>query len=81
MGFIYKIEIDNQIYIGSTKQKLCRRQTNHNCSLNNSNDSHYNIYLYRFCRTHNIEKIICETSLSIFSTNSILKFTFFCQIW
>ena len=60
MGFIYKIEIDNQIYIGSTKQKLNKRQITHNQGLNNPNDRNYNIYLYRFCREKKVEKIICE---------------------
>lgn len=61
MGFIYKIEIDNQIYIGSTKNKyLSQRQSNHNCSLNNPNNTNYNFYLYRFCREKKVKKIICE---------------------
>ena len=60
MGFIYKIEIYNQIYIGSTKQKLNKRQITHNQGLNNPNDRNYNIYLYRFCREKKVEKIICE---------------------
>ena len=60
MGFIYKIVIGNDLYVGSTKQKLYRRQNNHNCSLNNPNRIDYNIPLYKFCRTYNIEKIICE---------------------
>ena len=29
-GIIYKIELDDEIYIGSTEQKLCVRQSNHN---------------------------------------------------
>jgi hypothetical protein len=60
MGFIYKIEVDNELYIGSTKQKLYQRQQLHNKSLNNPNDSHYNIPLYRFCREKKVKKIICE---------------------
>jgi hypothetical protein len=61
MGFIYKIEIDNQIYIGSTKQKLlCQRQADHNRDLNNPNSKNYNNPLYKFCREHNVSKIICE---------------------
>ena len=58
MGFIYKIEIEGQLYIGSTKNKyLCNRQQVHNYQLNNRN---CNYYLYRFCRKHNVKKIICE---------------------
>ena len=61
MGFIYKIEVEGQLYIGSTKQKyLCRRQQLHNQCLKNPNRKEYNIYLYKFCRNHNISKIICE---------------------
>ena len=49
MGFIYKIEIDNELYIGSTKQKyLSQRQGLHNYRLTNPNNTNYNIYLYRF---------------------------------
>jgi hypothetical protein len=61
MGFIYKIEVDNELYIGSTKKKyLSQRQQLHNQGLNNPNNKNYNIPLYRFCREHNISKIICE---------------------
>ena len=61
MGFIYKIEVAGELYIGSTKNKyLCNRQGQHNHSLNNPNDNDYNIPLYKFCREHNVKKIICE---------------------
>ena len=61
MGFIYKIEIDNELYIGSTKQKyLSQRQQLHNRDLNNPNYSNYNSPLYRFCREKKVKKIICE---------------------
>jgi hypothetical protein len=60
MGFIYKIEVEGQLYIGSTKLKLCQRQQLHNQGLNNPNNKDYNTYLYRFCREHNVKKIICE---------------------
>lgn len=55
MGFIYKIEVEGELYIGSTKQKLSYRQSYHNRDLKKSNSP-----LYRFCREHNVEKIICE---------------------
>lgn len=29
-GIIYKIVINNKLYIGSTKDKLCNRQCRHN---------------------------------------------------
>ena len=61
MGFIYKIEIGEDLYIGSTKEKyLCQRQKRHNHGLNNPNSNDYNIPLYRFCREKKVEKIICE---------------------
>ena len=61
MGFIYQIKVNNELYIGSTKQKyLCKRQGEHNYHLNNPNSKEHNIYLYRFCREHNVKKIICE---------------------
>ncbi len=60
MGIIYKIEVAGELYIGSTKKKLYKRQNNHNSSLNNPNDKNYNTPLYKFCRTHNVKKIICE---------------------
>ena len=61
MGFIYKIEVEGQLYIGSTKQKyLCQRQQFHNQCLKNPNLKEYNYPLYKFCREHNVKKIICE---------------------
>ena len=61
MGFIYKIEVAGELYIGSTKNKyLSNRQALHNHVLNNSNHKKSNVYLYRFCREHNVSKIICE---------------------
>ena len=60
MGFIYKIEVEGELYIGSTKKKLYDRQSNHNHDLNNPNSKNYNTYLYRFCREKKVEKIICE---------------------
>jgi len=60
MGFIYKIEVEGELYIGSTKQKLSQRQADHNYRFNNPNDRRYNLSLYKFCREHNVKKIICE---------------------
>jgi hypothetical protein len=61
MGFIYKIEVGGELYIGSTKLKyLCQRQTEHNQALKNPKNTHYNGPLYRFCREHDVSKIICE---------------------
>jgi predicted GIY-YIG superfamily endonuclease len=53
MGFIYKIEIDNQIYIGSTLN-LRRRQTTHNNDLNIKKTTGR---LYEKCRECNITDI------------------------
>ena len=70
MGFIYKIEVEGELYIGSTKNKyLSSRQALHNHCLNNKE---CNVYLYRFCRTHNIEKIICELIEEVDDTELVL---------
>ena len=61
MGFIYKIEVEGELYIGSTKQKyLSKRQADHNKLINNPNSKAYNYSLYKFCREHNVRRIICE---------------------
>ena len=60
MGFIYKIEVAGELYIGSTKNKLYLRQSTHNHSLNNPNYKDYNYPLYKFCREKKVKKIICE---------------------
>ena len=61
MGFIYRIVVGGEIYIGSTKIKyLSQRQSHHNFRLNNPNDIGYNYFLYKLCREHNVKKIICE---------------------
>tara|TARA_R110000823_G_scaffold278811_1_gene397178 strand:- start:33 stop:455 length:423 start_codon:yes stop_codon:yes gene_type:complete len=61
MGFIYKIEVAGELYIGSTKYKyLSQRQGIHNYTLNNPNSKDTNSYLYRFCREKKVKKIICE---------------------
>ena len=72
MGIIYKIEIGEDLYIGSTKQKLNQRQTKHNQGLNNPNDKNYNGYLYKFCREKKIEKIICELLETVEDTELVL---------
>ena len=73
MGFIYKIEVAGELYIGSTKKKyLCKRQHQHNYSLNNPNNKDYNIPLYRFCREHNVSKIICELIEEVDDTELVL---------
>ncbi len=61
MGFIYKIEVGEECYIGSTKQKyLSQRQADHNKLINNPNSKAYNYSLYKFCREHNVRRIKCE---------------------
>ena len=73
MGFIYKIEVGGELYIGSTKLKyLCQRQTEHNQALKNPKNTRYNGPLYKFCRTHNIEKIICELIETVDDTELVL---------
>jgi hypothetical protein len=74
MGFIYRIVVAGEIYIGSTKVKyLCDRQSKHNQCLRNSNDKNYNLHLYRFCREHNIKKIICELIEIVDNENIFIK--------
>ena len=61
MGFIYKIEVEGELYVGSTKEKyLSNRQGQHNQGLNNPNYKNYNYPLYKFCREKKVKKIICE---------------------
>ena len=57
MGIIYKIQIGDLVYYGSTIQNyLCRRQARHNYNL-----KHNPIQLiYKECMNQNISKIICE---------------------
>jgi hypothetical protein len=56
MGIIYKIQIGDLIYYGSTIQLLSRRQARHNHNL-----KHNPIQLiYKECIEQNISKIICE---------------------
>jgi hypothetical protein len=55
-GIIYKIELnENNIYVGSTTQKLCRRQVNHNQSLKKRPHQK----LYKSCIENNIKYIKC----------------------
>jgi len=55
MATIYKIEVGEFIYYGSTKKKLIHRQTNHNTKLKNNST----FPIYKKCRDLNIEKIKC----------------------
>jgi len=56
IGIVYKIEIGEKIYIGSTITKLNERQRTHNSTLR-LNKHKYK--LYEECRKHNITEIIC----------------------
>ena len=51
-GIIYKIEIYNEIYIGSTIQKLNQRQRGHNFDLKRKNNK-----LQKLCRENDINNI------------------------
>ena len=74
MGFIYSVEIAGELYVGSTKVKyLCDRQSKHNQCLRNQNIRGYNIPLYKFCRTHNVEKIICQLIETVDNENIKIK--------
>ena len=55
-GIIYKIELnENNIYVGSTTQKLCKRQVNHNQSLKKRPHQK----LYKSCIENNINYVKC----------------------
>tara|TARA_R110000787_G_scaffold2334_2_gene9260 strand:- start:298 stop:708 length:411 start_codon:yes stop_codon:yes gene_type:complete len=54
MGFIYKIEINNETYIGSTTKTLRKRQITHNHDLNVKKTTGK---LYEKCRECNITDI------------------------
>lgn len=56
IGTIYKIEIDNNIYIGSTIQKLKTREHKHNVRLNVEDR---NNKLYRVARENNLTCLNC----------------------
>jgi len=56
IGTVYKIEIGEGIYVGSTIQKLCKRQNTHNDRLK---QEEYKNKLYEECRINNIENIVC----------------------
>lgn len=56
IGTIYKIEIDNNVYIGSTIQKLKRREHKHNIRLNVEDR---NNKLYRVARENNLTCLNC----------------------
>ena len=74
MGFIYKIEVDEECYVGSTIEKyLSNRQGKHNYSLNNSNNKSHNKYLYKYCREHNVKKIICKKLEEVDNENIRIK--------
>ena len=56
MNKIYKIEFDNYIYYGSTKQKLLsQRQSRHNYNLKHNPKQK----LYKIANENNIEKLNC----------------------
>lgn len=58
-GIIYKISpTDELLYIGSTTQVLCDRQSSHNHTYRQDKftDKHK---LYSFCKQNNIDKILC----------------------
>ena len=56
IGTVYKIEIGEKIYIGSTIQTLTERQRKHNLRLKQNVRTNK---LYEECRVNNIEKIYC----------------------
>ena len=55
IGFIYKIQNGDNLYIGSTTQTLQKRKYKHNYKLRKDI---YKYKLYEFCREHNITNVI-----------------------
>ena len=55
-GYIYKIEFGEYIYVGSTIQKLCERQKDHNYNLRTEKIKYK---LYEVAREKNIGEIEC----------------------
>jgi hypothetical protein len=54
-GIVYKIEIGDELYIGSTEEKLCKRQGKHNYDLKKKPHRK----LYKACIDNGINKIKC----------------------
>ena len=54
-GIVYKIEVGDELYIGSTEEKLCVRQGSHNRDLKNFPHRK----LYKACIDNGINKIKC----------------------
>jgi len=56
IGIVYKAEIGDKLYIGSTTEKLNTRQQKHNFKLKQNIGK---TKLYEECRNHNITETIC----------------------
>jgi len=54
-GIVYKIEIGDELYIGSTEDKLCVRQAKHNYDLKQFPHRK----LYKACIDNGVDKIKC----------------------
>jgi hypothetical protein len=54
-GIVYKIEVGDELYIGSTEEKLCARQGSHNRDLKKFPHRK----LYKACIDNGIDKIKC----------------------
>ena len=54
-GIVYKIEIGDELYIGSTEEKLCVRQGKHNYDLKKFPHRK----LYKACIDNGVDKIKC----------------------
>ena len=70
-GLVYKIELnENNIYIGSTTNKLCKRQGQHNYELKKKP----NRKLYKSCIENNITVIKCVWVADVeYSSNAELR--------
>jgi hypothetical protein len=60
MGYIYKIVINGETFIGATGNGLIEAQNHHNCSLRRPHKKQCKSLLYKYCRENNVKKIICE---------------------
>ena len=54
-GFIYKIEFEDELYVGSTTSRLKQRETEHKYQLK----KHNNAKLYTMLNEHNVSTVKC----------------------
>ena len=77
MSVVYKMDFDNESYIGSCKN-LRLRKIRHKTCCYNEKDSHYNLKLYQFIRENNydwenVNFVILEQHETILDKFDLLK--------